>query len=387
MRTAGTYADGQGLYLVVGEAKQGPELQAKSWFFRYVSNGRVREMGLGSAHDVPLAKARELAAALRSQRKSGVDPAEARIAERKKGAADRAKGLTFAECAEKYIESSKAGWKNKKHAAQWTSTLEAYAYPHFGSVPVADVDVERVLKALKPIWSDKAETAGRVRGRIESVLSYASANGFRKGANPATWRGHLDKILPPKSRVAAVTHHAALPYSELPAFIHRLHAAPGIGAMALEFAILTTARTGEVIGATWGEIDLGGAMWTIPAERMKARREHRVPLCDRALAILGDMAKLGTEGFVFKGSRPGKGLSNMSLDAVLRRMSIEVTVHGFRSTFRDWAADQTAFPREVAEACLAHTLKDKTEAAYRRSDLFEKRRELISAFAEFSGVN
>ena len=382
-RKPGTYADGGGLYLVIGKPAPTTGAQGRSWIFRYVTAGRVREMGLGPARDVTLADARDLAADLRRQRRAGVDPADARQAERIKVKVERAASVTFEHAAEAYIKENAPGWKNAKHGDQWRNTLATYAYPFMGALPVAAVDVDHVLAALRPIWTNKPETAGRVRGRIETVLSYAKANRWRTGDNPATWRGHLDAILPAKANVVAVEHHAAMPYADLPAFLVKLCAAPGIAARALEFTILNASRTGEVIGATWTEIDRQSAGWLVPAARMKSARDHRVPLGARSLAILDEMAVAGTVGFLFPGAKAGKGLSNMSMDAVLRRLGVDVTVHGFRSTFRDWAADQTSFPREVAEACLAHVLRDSTEAAYRRSDLFGKRRELMTAWAVY----
>ena len=382
-RQPGTFADGGGLYLIVGKPAPATGTQSRSWFFRYVTAGRAREMGLGPVRDVTLAEARELAADLRRQRRAGIDPADARQAERVKVKVERAASVTFEHAAERYIAENAPGWKNAKHGAQWRNTLATYAYPYMGTLPVAAVDVEHVLAALRPIWASKSETAGRVRGRIETVLAYAKANRWRTGDNPATWRGHLDAILPSKASVAAVEHHAALPYADLPAFLVNLRAAPGIAARALEFTILNASRTGEIIGATWAEIDREGAGWLVPAARMKSKRDHRVPLGARSLAILDEMVGAGPNGFVFPGGKTGKSLSNMAMDMTLRRLGLDVTVHGFRSTFRDWAADQTAFPREVAEACLAHVLRDATEAAYRRSDLFGKRRELMAAWAGF----
>jgi integrase len=288
-----------------------------------------------------------------------------------------------------YVASHRAGWRNPKHAAQWQATLATYAEPVIGDLSVQRIDTALVLKVLEPIWRVKPETAGRVRGRIESILDWAKVRGYRTGENPARWRGHLDKLLPPRSRVRRVEHHASLPYAELPGFLVSLREQAGIAARALEFAILTAARTGEVIGARWGEMDLLDKTWTLPAARMKSGREHRVPLSAHALAILKEMqAHRHAEGaFVFPGSRNGKPLSNMAFLMLLRRMDLgDVTAHGFRSSFRNWAAERTSFPAEVAEMALAHTVSDKTVAAYNRSDLFERRRRLMSAWTTFCTV-
>jgi integrase len=340
-------------------------------------------MGLGAYPDVTLKEAREQADEARRLRRRGIDPIndrrEAKVAE----AIATAKQTTFATAAQGYIRSQGPGWRNAKHAGQWTSTLATYVFPIFGHLPVRSIDTELVLKALEPIWTEKPETASRVRGRIESVLDWAKARKMRDGENPARWRGHLDKLLPKRSKVRRVEHHAALPFSALPEFIARLNAQEGVAARALAFAILTAARTGETIGAKWDEIELAAKVWTVPASRMKAGKEHRVPLTPAALAILEQAADRRENDYLFPGSR-GAGLSNMSFLMLLRRMGRgDLTAHGFRSSFRDWAAERTSFPREVAEAALAHTLPDKVEAAYRRSDLFDKRRRLMEAWARF----
>jgi integrase len=285
-----------------------------------------------------------------------------------------------------YIAGYRAGWRNPKHASQWQATLATYAEPVIGGLSVQAVDTALVLKVLEPIWTVKPETAGRVRGRIESILDWAKVRGYRTGENPARWRGHLDKLLPARSKVRRVEHHAALPYAELPGFLVSLRQQAGIAARALEFAICTAARTGEVIGARWGEIDLLDKTWTLPATRMKAGKEHRVPLSARALAILKEMQahRHADNAFVFPGAKPGRPLSNMVFLMLLRRIGRgDVTAHGFRSTFRNWAAERTSFPAEVAEMALAHTVSDKTVAAYNRSDLFERRRRLMSAWTTF----
>ena len=281
-----------------------------------------------------------------------------------------------------WFAAHEPGWRNAKHRAQWRSTLETYAFPALGELRVAAIDTALVMKTLEPIWQVKPETAGRLRGRIEAVLDWAAARNYRTGDNPARWRGHLDKLLPARRRLARVKHHAALPSRDLPLFMVELRGQAGVSVRALEFAILTAARTGEVIGATWGEIDMSGKIWTVPAERMKGGRTHRVPLCERVLEFLGALPRAGD--YVFGGTRDHKPLSQMALLMALRRMGrAELTVHGFRSTFRDWAAESTSFPREVAEAALAHAIPDKVEAAYRRGDLFERRRQLMEAWSRY----
>lgn len=406
VRTAapGRYGDGNGLYLLVRHKK------AAFWIFRYTLHGRMREMGLGPARGsaaVPLAShpdpankeklvlgARDLAATLRRLVRGGIDPLERREAEaaaaRAAVQADKAKAITFRAVANYYLEAHEAAWRNAKHRRQWETTLKRYAHPHMGDLPVGTVGTEHVLAALEPIWRSKPETASRVRGRIEAILDYAKTREWRTGENPARCKGHLDHLLPSRSKIAAVEHHAALPWGESAAFVAALRQQAGVAARALEFAILTAARTGEVIGACWQEIDLHGAVWTIPAKRMKAAREHRVPLSKPALTLLGEMASLraddGLNAFVFPGMRRGQPLSNMAMLVLLRRMErSDLTAHGFRSTFRDWCAEATNCPREVAEAALAHTLRDKTEAAYQRGDLFEKRGRLMADWAEFCG--
>jgi integrase len=378
----GLYGDGKGLYLRVGEGS------GKSWVMRYMLDGRAREMGLGSYYDLSLAEARERARVFRKLLKDDVDPIDERRNERlaKQAERERAKGvLTFKTAAEAYIAAHEAGWKNPKHAAQWPATLGAYVYPVFGKLPVQAVDVGLVMKAIEPIWTEKPETASRVRGRIESVLDWATARGYRRGENPARWKGHLENLLPARSRVRHVEHHAALPYPEIADFMAELRQQQGIAARALEFAILTAARTGEVIGARWEEIDLKEKVWTVPATRMKAGHEHRVPLSKEALDLIEALPREGE--FVFAGGKAGRALSNMAMTMVLRRMGrADITVHGFRSSFRDWAAERTNFPREVAEMALAHTVSDRVEAAYRRGDLFAKRRQLMSAWARYCAM-
>lgn len=374
----GLYSDGLGLYMQVRGGG------AKSWIFRYRVGSKLRDMGLGSVNAINLAEARERAAKCRNLRANGVDPIEQRRQEKTAKFAEAARVMTFEQCATAFIRAHKAGWKNAKHAAQWTATLKTYAYPVFSALPVASVDTALVLKVLEPIWNDKTETATRVRGRIESVLDWARVRGHRHGENPARWRGHLDHLLPKRSKVAAVRHHTALPYDDLPAFMASLRTQTGNAARALEFCILTASRTGETIGARWDEIDMQAKLWTIPPARMKARREHRVPLPQQAMAILRQMQAHAEAEFVFPGDKPNRPLSSMALLMLLRRMKRDdLTVHGFRSTFRDWAAERTMFPSEVAEMALAHTLSDKVEAAYRRGDLFDKRKLLAETWANF----
>ena len=378
-KKAGMYADGGGLYLRVT-----PE-GTKNWVLRFMLDRRPRWMGLGPLALYGLQDARAKALDARRKRHDGIDPIEARRAERARQRLDAAKVTTFKQCAEAYINAHRAGWRNGKHAGQWGATLSTYAYPHIGALPVQAVDTALVLKVLEPIWTAKPETAGRVRGRLESILDFAKVRGYRDGENPARWRGHLDKLLPARSKVRRVEHHAALPYAELPAFLVNLREQEGIAARAVEFAILTAARTGEMIGACWNEVDLLDKVWTVPAARMKAHRDHRVPLSARALAILHEMqAARHGDGFVFPGREPGGPLSNMAFLMLLRRMGrADVTVHGFRSSFRDWAAERTSVPSEVAEMALAHAVGNKVEAAYRRGDLFEKRRRLMQQWATF----
>jgi integrase len=374
--------DGGGLYLQVSATG------TKSWMFRYALNGRERQMGLGSLDAVDLAGARQAATECRRLRSQGLDPIEHRDAQRAVVRLAAASSMTFNECAAGCIETKKAGWRNAKHAVQWKSTLDTYAGPVIGNLPVQAVDTTMVLRVIEPIWATKNETANRVRGRVETILDWATVRGYRKGENPARWRGHLANTLAKPSKVKKVRHHPALPYAELPAFMVRLAEQGGVGARALEFTILTTARTNETIGARPAEFDLLDKTWTLTADRMKAEREHRVPLCDRALALLDEVRPLRAcdKDFVFPGLLYRRPLSNMAMSAVLRRMGYkrgQITVHGFRSTFRDWAGECTDFPREVVEAALAHIVGDKTERAYRRGDALEKRRRLMDAWASY----
>lgn len=376
----GLHADGWGLYLRVGQSG------ARSWIFRYRIDGRLtpRDMGLGRWPDVSLADAREKARQLRLQKAEGVDPIAAAKAEKAAVAAERATTLSFQDAAGRYVEAHASGWRSAKHAAQWDATLKKYAFPVFGSLPVQMVDNALVMKVVEPLWSKKTETASRLRGRIEAVLDWASARGLRKGDNPARWKGLLENLLPAKSRVKRIKHHAALPYAEIGAFVAALRKQEGEAARALEFTILTVARTGETIGAVWEEVDLQAEVWIVPADRIKAGKEHRVPLSTRAVEILRQTPEGERKGYLFSGRGKNAPLSNMALLKLLERMGrVDLTVHGFRSTFRDWAAEQTNFPREVAEQALAHAIPDKVEAAYRRSDLFDRRRQMMTAWAKF----
>jgi integrase len=379
LRKRGRYAVGDGAYLQIAAGG------TKAWIFRYKRDGKARHMGLGPTSLITLAGAREKAREARRALLDGIDPLQARAAKRASVRLEAAKGITFEQCAERIIRSHEAAWKNSKHRAQWRSTLATYVFPIFGSLPVAAVDTGLVLKAVEPIWATKPETAGRVRGRIESVLDWGKARGFREGENPARWRGHLDKLLPNRRKVRAVKNHPALPYADLPAFMSELRQRTSVSARALEFLVLTAARTGEVIGARWSEIDMEAGVWSIAASRMKAGKEHRVPLSKRALEVLSRLPREQGSEFVFIGGKAGKPLSNMAMLELLRGMKpgAGYVPHGFRSAFRDWVSERTAYPREVAEAALAHAIESKVEAAYRRGDLFEKRARLMTEWSAY----
>jgi integrase len=360
----GRHADGGGLYLSISPNG------GRRWVFLFRWHGKPTEIGFGSARDVTLARARELAAQARARLAEGMNPKEAR---------SPSEGATFGECADRLIEAMRPSWRNAKHAAQWDMTLKEYAKP-IRRMLVGKVATADVLSVLKPLWNEKPETASRLRGRIERVLDAAKAQGLRNGENPARWRGHLDQLLPKRQRLTR-GHHAAMPYTELPVFLKSLQSRPATAALALEFTILTAARSGEVLGARWQEVDLDRAIWTVPAARMKAGREHRVPLSERAMAIAKMMHEARNGDFVFPGQKEGRPLSTMALEMVMRRMKVEdATVHGFRSAFRDWSAECTSFANEVCEAALAHVIENKAEAAYRRGDLVEKRRQLMEAW-------
>jgi integrase len=373
-----------GLYMVgvvPGLALQIKE-GSRSWVLRAMVGGKRRDMGLGPYPAVTLAQAREKARGARGQISSGVDPIAQQQQARRALQAASAAALTFRQCAEKYIAAHRAGWKSAKHAQQWENTLTQHAYPVLGGLMVRDVGLPHVMAVLEPIWTTTNETAARLRSRIELVLDWAAARGLREGPNPARWRGHLDKLLPKPSKVNKGTHHAALPVSEVGAFMVRLREAEGMGARALEFAILTAARSGEVRGMTWSELDQQAGVWALPADRMKAGKEHRVPLSAAARELLATLPKGKPDEIVFKAQRGGP-LSDMTLSAVLRRMGVAAVPHGFRSTFRDWAGERTSYPSDVAEMALAHTIANKAEAAYRRGDMLERRKVMMADWAAF----
>lgn len=373
----GRLSDGGGLYLNIGKR------QNRSWLYMWTTStrdpvsGRYKqkryEMGLGSFPAVSLAQARHLASNARQLVAQGGDP----IAARRKGAEP-----TFLECCDKFLDGVESQWSNAKHRQQWRNTLQTYCRP-IEHMRIGSVGTEDVLRCLNPIWTEKPETASRLRGRIERVLSFARAKGWREGENPALWRGNLDAILPKPMKLAR-GHHKAMPYHEVPEFLHRLRALEAMAARALEFLILTASRSGEVLLAQWTELDLEAGVWTIPPNRMKMRKEHRVPLTDVTMDILAPMAEAQVSEFVFPGQKNNRPLSNMALAMLLKRMKVtDATPHGFRSSFRDWAGDETAFPRELAEQCLAHRIGDATEQAYRRSDALERRRGLLEAWASY----
>jgi integrase len=363
----------------------------RSWILRYQVGGKRRDMGLGGYPDVTLAEARVAARAVRGKIAAGVDPIEDSRTARSKMIAAQDTAITFSQAAKQYIDTHESGWRNTKHVQQWRSTLQTYADPVIGKMLVRDVGLAQVLKILEPIWRTKTETASRLRGRIESILDWAAARSYRAAPNPARWKGHLDKLLPAPGKIAKTDHHQALPYDDLPEFIKSLAGQQGIGARALEFTILTASRSGEVRGAKWDEFDLKSEVWTVPAVRMKAGKEHRVPLSNAALAIIKAQKETAFCDYVFPSSHGskvseahGSPLSDMTLSAVLRRMKIPAVPHGFRSTFRDWCAEKTDYPRDVAEMALAHAIGNKVEAAYRRGDLFDKRKQLMKDWADYA---
>jgi integrase len=373
----GKYEDGGGLRLVV--ARSG----AKSWVFRFTIGGRRREMGIGSYPDTSLSDARIKASECRQQVRNGIDPIDARKVEPERVP-------EFTACAARFIRAHRRGWRNPKHSRQWVSTLKTYARPIIGHKPVDAIQTEDILKILTPIWTSKTETAKRVQGRIENILDFATAHKYRDALNPARWRGHLDKLLPKPSRVRNVVHHPAMPYEEVPAFMAELEQNGSVSARALMFMILTATRTNEVVRAQWNEIDLAARIWTIPADRMKARREHRVPLSRQALAILKGLPRVDGNPYVFPGARHGRPLSNMAMLQLMRGVGYGVNgeygpyvPHGFRSSFRDWSGEASNFPRDVAEMALAHAIENKVEAAYRRGDLFAKRAKMMDAWGAF----
>jgi integrase len=376
----GSTGDGQGLYLQITAGG------SVSWIYRFKLNGKQRYMGLGPYPDVGLSEARELAADHRKLVKQGTDPLTARDKETKKEAAP----ITFTTCAARYIQSHRRSWRNAKHARQWVSTMKTYARPVIGNLPIEEITTQDVLKILAPIWTVKNETAKRVQGRIENILDYAAAHGYRDSVNPARWRGHLDKLLAKPSRVQKVSHHPAMPYDEVADFMAAVNGYNSMSSKALQLLILTATRTSEVLNSEWHELDLNNATWTIPADRMKANREHRVPLSLQAVELLSNLPRVKANTYIFAGMKQGRPLSNMSLLQFMRGIGYgpsgkqgNYVPHGFRSSFRDWTGEVTSYPRDVAEMALAHTIENKVEAAYRRGDLFEKRRAMMQEWADY----
>jgi len=378
LKAPGFYAIGgvAGLYLQVVESG------ARTWMLRAMMGGKRRDMGLGGFPDVTLAQAREKARSARQRLEEGVDPIEERRQARSALAASRAAAKTFEDCVEGFMKAKESEWRNPKHRQQWQNTLDTYAGPVMGQLLVGDVALPHVLKVLEPIWHDKTETATRVRGRIEQVLDWATVRGYRKGDNPARWKGHLDQLLAKPRKISKVEHHAAVAVDDVGAFLVDLRAMDGMGARALEFAVLTAARSGEVRGALWSEFDLKAQLWTVPAERMKGKVEHRVPLSKQAVELLEALPRFEKVEVVFPGVK-GQVLSDMTLSAVMRRMKVDAVPHGFRSTFRDWSAERTNFPRDLAEMALAHVIESKVEAAYRRGDMLAKRLKMMQAWADY----
>ena len=375
-----------GLHAVGGTSGLGLKVMpsgSRAWVLRTVVAGKRREYGLGGYPSVTLAAARERSRSMLDQLFDGIDPAETKKQAKSALAAQRARAVNFKTLAEQYIAQHEASWKNAKHTAQWTSTLTQYAFPVCGHMVAADIDTATVLRVLEPIWLNKTETASRLRGRIEAVLDYAAAKGLREGPNPARWRGNLALTLPAKRKVSPVEHHPAIPVKDVPMFFKALQEREGTAARALEFLTLTAARSGEVRGAEWTEIDLTRKIWTVPAQRMKAKREHRVPLSTQAVALLKSLPTMKLGGLLFPGLKPTSTLSDMSLTSVMRRMQVNAVPHGLRSSFCDWVGEMTHYPREVAEMALAHRVANAVEAAYRRGDLFDKRRSMMQDWASF----
>lgn len=374
---SGWYSDGRGLYLQV--SKTG----TKSWVYRYQIDGRERRCGLGSFLDVSLEQARRSAEACRQLRLENIDPIEHKRQLASQRRSDEAFAVTFKECAIAYINSHKAGWKNPKHEMYWRNTLETYSFPTIGNMSVNEIQTQQVLKVLEPIWMSKTETATRVRQRIENILDWAKVRGYRGGENPALWRGHLDKLLPKRVKIQKVRHFPAMPYLELPEYFQKLRNTETLAAKALAFIILNASRVGEVKAAKYSEVSLQDAVWTIPEERMKAHREHRVPLCAESIQIVKELQNYRVDDYLFPSIKKGKNISDAAILKLLKQDYPNLTVHGFRSTFRDWCAEMTNYPRELAESALAHVLKDQTEAAYQRGDLLLKRRKLMESWASY----
>ncbi|QPL44911.1 integrase arm-type DNA-binding domain-containing protein [Halomonas sp. A40-4] len=377
----GSTGDGQGLYLQITAGG------SVSWIYRFKLQGKQRYMGLGSHPGVSLSEARELAADNRKMVKQGIDPLEARLKEEKEA---QKEAVTFTSCAARFIKAHRRSWRNAKHARQWVSTLKTYVRPKIGGKPIEDISTQDVLEVLKPIWANKNETAKRVQGRVENILDYAAAHGYRDPVNPARWRGHLDKLLAKPSRIQKVNHHPAMPYDDVADFMASVQQYSSMSSKALLFLILTATRTSEVLNAEWNEIDLANATWAIPADRMKTNREHRVPLSKQALSLLSNLPRLKGSKYVFPGMKHARPLSNMALLQFMRGMGYgpngekgNYVPHGFRSSFRDWTGEVTSYPRDVAEMALAHAIENKVEAAYRRGDLFEKRRAMMQEWADY----
>lgn len=380
IKTEGRHAVGgaPGLHLRVSAGHRG-------WVLRIMVGEQRRDIGLGPFPEVGLAEARDKAREMHRLVRSGVDPLTSRQAKRSAFLARQAAEKDFDWCVAEFLKSKSDEWKNAKHKQQWENTLKVYASPYVGKLLVQDIELQHVLKCLEPIWKSKNETASRLRGRIESVLDWATVRKYRTGDNPARWKGHLDKVLAAPMKIQKVQHHKAVPIDEMAAFFAALRSRDGLAAKALEFAILTAARSGEVRGATWSEIDLEAGVWTVPAERMKAGRQHRVPLSAATSDLLKGIPRFATSPLVFPGTK-NQALSDMSLTAVMRRMNVDAVPHGFRSTFRDWVGDRTDYPRDLAELALAHILENKTEEAYRRGDALERRRDMMNAWAKFVGA-
>jgi len=377
LKEAKSYPDGDGLYLQISKSGN------KTWFYRYQKAGKDHKHGLGSYPTVTLDRARNKARACNVLRDKGIDPIEHKKQQVLDEELEKLKGITFEKCAIAYIDAHKAGWKNRKHEQQWRNTLKTYAYPYIGKLAVKSIDTGLVLKVLEPIWNEKTETATRVRQRIENILDWAKVRKYRSGENPALWRGHLDKILPKPTKVTKVKHFNAMPYVNVPKYFKKLRKTETLAAKSLAFIILTASRNGEARGATWDEIDLKKGVWELPSERMKADRPHRVPLSKEAIKVLKEAKKLSRGEYVFSGLKKDKPISEATIRNLIKTDHSDVTIHGFRSSFRDWCAEMTNYPREVAEAALAHTLKDKTEAAYQRGDIFVKRKKLMDAWASY----
>jgi integrase len=375
--TPGMYSDGQGLYLQVTHAG------AKSWLYRYQLHGKQHYLGLGSASAISLKRARELLAEPRRLRAEGIDPLAAKRAKRDEARLAAAKSVTFRQCAESYFATHERAWKSEVHRQQWRTSIQADAYPVLGSLPVQDIDTSLVLAVLRPIWQAKPVSASRLRSRVENILDAAKSAGLRTGDNPARWAGHLKNLLPSPRKMRSVEHYAALPYRDIPGFMTALRARDGLSARALELAVLTATRASEVVGVRWDEVDFDQRTWTISAARMKSGKEHKIPLSTRAAELLRGLHAVRSSAFVFPG-RPGKGISTAAMLKTLAAMGrSDLTVHGFRSSFRDWAAEQTSYASEVVEKALAHAISNAVEAAYRRGDLFEKRARLMTAWGDY----